>query len=297
MFPYNAQFVVYVLMLLAQYGLQLVLNYQQLCRMLFGNVVNAKFIDSTKWLDHYQITMNCDYQTNDYDSPMFVGATAEDSQSEKLLKFDWDHSDLELNEYSAVIGTVLVAALTKCPNFKTMFEEFSCTEQPNATAFARPYEYSDYLESSFSNYQDLYDNIVESMLQEAPGPDQKFECILYIMIIHLCLATSFNPKSFQEILNVFSTLVCSVNIKKKLYVLYGNQNVGKSYMLNIITDIMQPSEHVLNHLEEAQSRSGLSSKVLLLRCNELQSLNPSMLKRSRVTIRIRIKCILVKNTC
>jgi len=102
--------------------------------------------------------------------------------------------------------------------------------------------------------------------------------MLIKMVIQLCISTTFNPVAVREALNIYTTLIVPVNVLKKIYILHGAQNKGKSYILDILMEMVQPSVHALNDLLAAQNRFALASTSLMLRCNELKTLQPSVVK-------------------
>lgn len=283
LYPFNTQFVAYVLALLDEYGLHTVCEYRLLCQQVFGYSVKHTTVTGADWLLDFRVKFKCDFKPDgggggggdDDANQLFTVTGAHRPYGERLQSFRSDTVRIEIGDREAVLGVTLVAALVKCSQFRTLCSTFGHRRLPKPSKHFDPR----YLELSFKpdleNIQKFYSKTLASMMVD---PTDQFEKSLLIMVVQLCISTTFNPVAVRESLNIYSTLVLPVNVLKKIFVLNGMHHKGKSYILDIVMEMVQPSVHALNSLEVAQTRSGLASLSLLLRCNELSTLHPSIVK-------------------
>lgn len=276
-FPFNRQFVVYLLELLCAHGLTILCNYSKLCQVVLMHKKNSKSVSSKDWLENYNQVFRTKYQTDEDCSTLFDCNDPNETYYKRLSSFRCTYASFEdIDERLAIIGITLAAAFTKCYSFRTLCRAFNCTDIPEPSMHYKDAEEYDITSiPSIEGFWSIYNRAIERMMLD---PNDQFEKRLYIMALQLCMSTNFKEDATREVLNIYSTLMVPINVLKKIYVLFGEQSTGKSHILNILMELMHPSGHSLNDLEEAQSRSGLASTSLFLRCNELKVLNPSLIK-------------------
>lgn len=278
-FPFNRQFVVYLLELLCAHGLNILCNYKKLCQIVLMHKKNSKSVSPKDWLENYNQVFRTKYQTDENCSELFTCNDSNETYYKRLSSFQCTYASFEnIDERLAIIGITLAAAFTKCQSFRVLCRAFDSADIPEPSWH---YKVDDDDDSSvipvpsIETYWSVYNRAIEKMMID---PDDPFEKRLYIMALQLCMSTNFKEDATREVLNIYSTLMVPINVLKKIYVLFGEQSTGKSHVLNILMELMHPSGHSLNDLEEAQNRAGLASKKLFLRCNELKVLNPSLIK-------------------
>lgn len=293
MFPFNRQFIVYILELLHLHGLDVMCNYKKLCQNVFNYSKRVRYVTKNDWLENFQQTFRAEFRTNDIDSELFTCNDPQASYYQRLSSFSCKCANIsDIDERTAVIGITLAAVLCKCDYYENLCKAFNVHNSieswmSSSSPSVRSYEHSNSVQEEDSDdddddddstvikYHALYEENIKKLMTNV---DDHFERKLYTMALQLCMSTNFKENATREVLNVYSTLMVPINVKKKIYVLFGEQNSGKSYILNILTELMKPSVDVLEDFEEAENRSGLASKKLLLRGNELKTLSPSTIK-------------------
>lgn len=279
LYPFNTRFVAFVLVLLNEYGLRNVCEYRHLCREVFGYSVKHTEVTAADWLSAFRVKFKLDFKPDDEvdagDTGMFKITDTRRPYAERLQSFCAKGVSIEIGEREAVLGVTFVAAMVKCSQFKLLCTSFGHKHLPEPSKHFDVAYMKLSFEPNLENFQNFYTTTINTLMKD---PKDQFERMLMTMIVQMCISTTFNPVAVREALNIYSTLVLPVNVLKKIYILHGAQNKGKSYMLDILMEMVQPSVHALNDLEAAQNRSGLASTALMLRCNELKTLHPGIVK-------------------
>lgn len=273
-FPFDRQFVVYLLELLCDHGLAVLCNYRKLCRVV---LMHKKTASAEDWLENFNKMFRTTYDPNDTNGELFTCNDDDSSYYDKLSSFDCKYANFEkIDERVSIIGVTLAATITKCKSFKVLCKAFNIHRIPKPSKhYVKQFDIKIESVPTIKTYQRIFNRFIETVMIDK---NDHFEKKLYIMALQICMSANFKENATRELLNIYSTLMVPINVLKKIYVLYGEQSTGKSHIMNVLTELMHPSGDSLNDLEEAQTRSGLASKKLFLRCNELKTLNPSIIK-------------------
>lgn len=94
----------------------------------------------------------------------------------------------------------------------------------------------------------------------------------------LCISCFFDRKLVENVIDCFSLLFISKNVKKKFILFYGKGNTGKSVFCNIVKIMLEPYAGVFIKYEDDSLRANVSTMYNGVILNEVSSLDGSLLK-------------------
>lgn len=105
-----------------------------------------------------------------------------------------------------------------------------------------------------------------------------FEMKIILGLYHLSMPNNFRKFAVDDTINVASLLYTTYNVKKKVIIIYGKGNAGKSYFVDMLTQMVSPcfSKHI--KIEDAVLRSNITQAKQLNIVNEFRSIDMDTMK-------------------
>ncbi|UDM55413.1 helicase [Phenacoccus solenopsis nudivirus] len=285
LYPFNRNLIVYILLLVNMYGLEMLCDYQKLSLTLFNTMSSTSVLD---WQRHYRHLTNYDY---DQPLPHFNDDNIDPDDPRNATVFtaypylrelcSYDDGEITINESDCVLSVSLLAALFKNPTYSTMFEAFGYEKNamPTPTPYNRITDWNNsrHYTPSLNTYKRITNRTMKILLKDRE--QNSIERALYTTIIQLSFCVSFDKVKIKELLNMMGMTMVTTNMLKLICIFFGAAHSGKSFVLDTLTYALNPSVYAsTKHLEKHNERSGVISKNLMVRCNELNSIDPMTLK-------------------
>lgn len=104
-------------------------------------------------------------------------------------------------------------------------------------------------------------------------------CIINTFII-VCMSSFFNRETAKNVIDAFSLLFVTKNLKKKLILFYGKSGVGKSEICNMIRYMMAPFVGVYNNnrYDAANQRANVSTATNCIILTEVEAIDGNSMK-------------------
>lgn len=272
LFAFDLPFVMFIIVLLNDHSLQVITDYKKLIKCLFASNTDVASVSRDRWRKIFKLTFNVDYENAA--KVMFSITDKKKTYAKRLMSYKHTNPDIYLTEQNIIIGVCLTKALSRCKQFTCLFEAFDQTS-PKTTRHANPELLNMNCNSSYENMSNIYQNRLKKLVY---NPKDQFELRIANVCLHLCKSSAFIPDTFRELLNIFSASMVPINIKKKIYILFGQRDCGKSYLLDLIELNARPSTKSILKLDENEEKTGIASTNLIIRCNELAVLNVDQVK-------------------
>uniref|UniRef100_A0A0C9RAY0 RsgA_1 protein n=1 Tax=Fopius arisanus TaxID=64838 RepID=A0A0C9RAY0_9HYME len=105
------------------------------------------------------------------------------------------------------------------------------------------------------------------------------QCIINTFII-VCMSSFFNCETVKNVIDAFSLLFVTKNLKKKLILFYGKSGVGKSELCNMIRYMMAPFVGVYNNnrYDAANQRANVSTTTNCIILTEVEAIDGNSMK-------------------
>lgn len=104
-------------------------------------------------------------------------------------------------------------------------------------------------------------------------------CMINTFII-VCMSSFFNRETTKNVIDAFSLLFVTKNLKKKLVLFYGKSGVGKSELCNMIRYMMAPFVGVYNNnrYDAANQRANVSTTTNCIILTEVEAIDGNSMK-------------------
>lgn len=232
----------------------LMISYSQFCRKIFSTD-RVRVID---WLNKYGEY----FESVKYD----VNAKSYWEQLKSL--------DCEIDDFLLMNFVILAACMTKCLMYKNLIEAFKIEFRPVLQYHPN---YSNRTIQA-TNHQEMYNNFMNAR-DIAFGTDlNDFETQIIDQLFSICMSADFKFDTAIEMLLSTGTLFWNYNSNKKLIILHGEKNTGKSYHCNNLAEMCKPHVVRTSAMSKMINRSNASTDSTLLMVNEMSSLITSEIK-------------------
>lgn len=258
-FPIDPKFIYLLYYLFNTYdGLDVLVVYKKLCSHVF---LHHNDITEESWRDKFSNLMS-NVQYDDTRS----------TYREKLHTLRGPHGE-DLDDDTCLTLVLIAACMIRCQSFNTLTRAFNLTlGEPSKThPDFEDIEYSTTLQTFRSNVNRAKNIMFGKNLSD-------FESRLIDECISLCISANFNPPTVVELLDSVSLLFVTYNKLKKLILLYGPGNVGKSYFCDKLQLMLSPMVARLGSLSKTLDRVQITSETNITIINEVNELVPSELK-------------------
>ncbi|ACH96164.1 dnahel [Oryctes rhinoceros nudivirus] len=256
-FQFNPKIVYLIVHLCNEYGgLEIFYSYNILCSKIF-QTENAS---SILWSEKFQnITSQAKYDST------------KQTYMEKLESLEGPH--IECVPKSTYVFVVLtLACISKCDSFNNFTRAFNIelSKQINPHPRYHDFQYSTSIHSMKSNMVRARSIVFGENLTP-------FQNTLADELLSICMSANFKPETVVNYLTAVGATFIPINVLKKLLLIQGDGNTGKSLACKKITSIAQPSAGRFEDISAVMKRASVAeySAVVL---NEAYKLNPSQLK-------------------
>lgn len=165
-----------------------------------------------------------------------------------------------LDDETSFILVIVAACMIRCPTCNKLTRAFNVTlGEPSKThSKFDDFDYNTSLLSFRSNFERAKTIMFGENLSD-------FESRLIEECISLCISANFNPITVLELIDSSSLLFVTYNKLKKLILLHGPGNVGKSYFCDKLQLMLNPLVARLRSLTKTLDRVAVTSENNLTR--------------------------------
>lgn len=122
-------------------------------------------------------------------------------------------------------------------------------------------------------------NLMNALRSSFGNHLSRFENKLIMSGMKLIVSTNFKLNSFIELMNSLCNIYVSNNKNKKMYILVGPSNTGKSYITGLITKMTAYDSHTTDSIKDDTGRSTITSSNNVVIVDEVRKVDGNLLKR------------------
>lgn len=298
-FPIDPKFVYLISYFHKKYeNLNIILNYTKLRDRIF----NYDNVDGDDWLRRFgviyrHIKYNPDEKLNQLEriTSIIVKTHSDENNisahyDEEIIfannNYDYDEQcngdDYKLdrfNDNEMFLYNLIAVCMIKCESFETLTKAFRVNELPK-----EPLKIHD----DYEEFNDRKDVSLENCIYAKERAYKKvfgnskmdlFRKSLIERLFSIGISANFEPEKCTSILDVLTPLNISFNACKKINMLFGVGDVGKSYLCDDAQAMCEPKVSRINDLSKMHDRfQGASATSNLMIINEANSFNASTIK-------------------
>lgn len=237
-------------------GLEIFYSYRTLCEKIF----QTDSVSPILWSEKFQSIMS--HATYDNTATTYM---------EKLESLKGKHIEHVTNS-TYLFVVLMLACIIKCESYKDFIIAFGI-QLP--TIINKHPLYHDFKYST--NIYSMKSNIIRARNIVFGDNLTYFQHTLVDELISICMSADFRPETVINYLTSVGSMFIPTNVLKKLLLIQGDGNVGKSLACKKITSIAEPSAARFPDINDVISRANIAeySAVVL---NEAYKLDSSQLK-------------------
>lgn len=262
-YPVDPKFIYLIMYLYTIYDLGTLLNYSKLVDSVFKYKTNVTGED---WVAMFQPKL--DRVTVDVDVSDHMAT---------LLSMRGEDLDGIITKDFCLYTVLISVCMIKCFSFRLLVEAFGVQKLPVCANKERiPEQYRDV---EYQTTLDCYKRILDQTLKTVYGDELTvFEKALARMTVQLGMSACFDPETTRELLNMVSAVYVPRNILKKMMILTGPQNTGKSFFCDLIMLLSAPCVGRFQDIRQAVERANITTKTNVTIINETSVINPHHMK-------------------
>lgn len=262
-YPVDPKFVYLIMYLYTKYDLGTLLNYNKLVDSVFKY---KKDVTSEDWAATFQPKL--DRVTVDNNAP---------DQMAALLSMRGEDLDGEITKDFCLYSVLISVCMIQCFSFRPLVQAFGVQKLPVCTNKERiPEQYRDV---EYQTSLDCYKRILDQTLKTVYGEELTvFEKSLARMTVQIGMSACFDPETTRELINMVSAVYVPRNILKKMMILTGPQNTGKSFFCDLIMLLSAPCVGRFQDIRQAVERANITTKTNVTIINEASTINPHHMK-------------------
>lgn len=256
-YPFNPKVIYLMMYLHLNYnGYDTLSSYKTMCERIFL----TQNVESKDWVKKFEQIM--DIATFDHDKQ---------SHLETLMTLKGPHV-AAFSKRTCLFLTIFVACYSKCQSFSIFNQAFNIT-MPEILI-----EHEKYLNFNYTTSMEaMKENMVRARNIVFGENLSRFELAIVDETISLCISCNFKRETLSNLLSMIASTFLVYNEGKKMYILHGPRDVGKSYICNLVQILLGPKIVRFRNLSEALSRSDVAQYVATI-INELTELVAEELK-------------------
>lgn len=256
-FPFNPKMIYLILHLCDDFGgIECFISYKTLCIKVF----KTEHVEPKDWSDKFgKIMDEAKFDTN------------QTTQLEKLKSLKGEHA-VNCPDALYLFATVVLACITKCNTFVD-FVKILKISQPT-TVYKDP-RYEKFNNST--NLASMKSNMIRARSIVFGENVTQFQNTLIDELLSICMSADFKPETVVNYLTAVGSMYIPLNVLKKLLLIHGDQDVGKSLACKKITAIAEPSSARFDDISAVIARSSVAEYSAII-LNEATYLNASQLK-------------------
>lgn len=218
------------------------------------------------------------------------------SHTQCLLSISYPNWAHKITKKSIIIATMLSIYLIKCEHFTAFVNAYYDNGGNTKMRFRAPHRperlCSSYPSDGIIKYN--VDTIIDVLQQNLRrcitlvfgdvfethyhDPAYRFHRMIIDFGIKLCFFSSFLKDTMCAVLRVLGTFFVSRNYCKKLFLLVGPQNTGKTWLCQLIIQMMYPKVHTVLDISRATERTNVTATSNAVIVSEVNMLEDSLLK-------------------
>lgn len=223
------------------------------------------FVTADTWRKHFERFLD---ETSLYD---------QNSTAEKRTLIDLIVDNVPVSMKELIVATILGTCMMYCKTFSTFVNAFTTTpiqiKYDNNDLDKYPYPID--MNATVGCIQENLQRAIRSTFHVT---DDDFEYGLLKVSIKLMMSCGFYVSKFEDLMNAFSNICTTNNKNKKMFVLFGPKNVGKSYTTDLLEPMTESGYLRLANMAEANERSAVTSTSNLVVLNEVNNAKSTDLK-------------------
>lgn len=263
-FPMNLQYIGSLMSLFLEYSVDVLFDYERLRNHICCRGIKLTANDRINfWSSYFKIKSS----NLTYDKTAETYFEKIKSLSSNLIKRPSD----KLCFVVAIYGYII----SKCSTYNDLLNSFDI----NNLIEYKPLQNSLYDNFEFGATVDILNKNLERAIQITFSETQinDDEQIILLIVSH-AISVGFDKDCFVELFNMFSNFCVTNNLTKKIFILHGEKNTGKTRMLDRLQNISKPFQHRCMKLSEVVDRSNVTSRNNIVIINEAKCLEPNEVK-------------------
>lgn len=237
-------------------GLEILYPYNMMCSKIF----QIDNVSASTWSQKFNSIM--DHATYDSTKPTYM---------EKLESLRGDHIDyVPRSTYLFII--IALIGMTKCDAYKEFIHAFNIKMPTIVTPHPLYFDFK--LSTNMQVMKSNMNRACRIVFGENLTP---FESTLADELLSICMSANFKPETIINYLTAVGAMFIPTNILKKLLLLQGNGNVGKSLACKKIAAIAAPSVSRCADISEVMKRGAIAEYSTII-INETSILDPAHVK-------------------
>lgn len=262
-YPVDAEFIYSIMYMYNKYGLETLLNYNKLVEGVFAYKTGVSCAD---WAELFQPKL----------ALLEFDRNAPDHMT-RLLSLRGPDLDGDITKDFCLYSVLISVVMIKCRSFIPLCRAFGIYKLPKCKEKTRLPEH--YREVKYSPSLDCYRRILKQTISTVYGDNLTvFEERLAQMTIQVGMSVCFDPETARELVNMVSAVYVPRNVLKKLMILTGPQQTGKSYFCDLIMELAAPGAARFHDIRKAADRAAITTKTNVTVINEMSSVNPHHMK-------------------
>lgn len=287
LYPFKRNLVAYILNIISIYGHETICNYDRLCHVLF-NSHNPTTVTEDDWRDNYNIMMKSDFEEV-LTAFSHAEEEATDDVSFSTILTSYDDGKIKFTVQECVLGVSMLAALFKETRYVKFFTAFGYNNAPNSNNMPKPNSLNvvhdwDNVESYTPSSKTCIKLTKRAkdlvLMNRSKNKNRQIDSVLFTSVLQLVISASFDKHKCIELLNMMSVSMVNTNVLKLMLIFHGPKDAGKTYILDILSYALEPFvfASTCKKLDKQNERAAVLSKNLMIRCNEMQSIDSLTLK-------------------
>lgn len=150
---------------------------------------------------------------------------------------------------------IKAVCLSNVDEFKELFDSLKVDPLPPIANTISEYGTGETMKTTTET---MRNNMIYALNKVFDFPNLPDFAYIGYTLMQLCISNNFNKESTLDLINVSGMVYMTYNINKKIVVIYGVGNTGKSHYTNILSKMVEPSIHKTMKLEDAVDRSNIT---------------------------------------
>lgn len=237
-------------------GLEILYSYQTMCSKIF----QSNSISPLLWREKFQSVI--DHAHYDATKPTYI---------EKLMSLHGEHIEsVPTSTYLFIV--IILACMIKCDAYNDFILAFNITlpDKINHHELYTEFDCKTTMASMRSNFNRARDIVFGK--NRTP-----FQDTLIDELFSICMSANFKPETVINYLTAVSAMFIPVNVSKKLTLLQGDGDVGKSLACKKIAEIAAPSVGRFEDVSSLMNRASPAEYSVII-INEAARFNSSHIR-------------------
>jgi hypothetical protein len=258
------EYIYAILVFLYKFGESTILSYSCLTQAVFGHdIIDLESVSSDMWIEKLTFIQDMTYDKT---------KSTQLARLQSIKSPEIQYPTAKYCFYSVILGV----CVAKCWSYNSLIKAFKINGGDNllnvsssSSSLSRTY----YGASKEQSKKDMEIAKINTF-----GKTTGLETNLVDMIFRINMSSCFNPKTVFELTKILAASFVPYNFNKKLYLLYGRKDTGKSYFCKLLQLLNSPDVASVSNLADAIERANINLKANILIINEVCEVKAPQLK-------------------